>query len=131
MSELQKAIEKLDGIFSIYIRRRDANLHGFITCISCKKQITWKESSCCHYANRQHMATRFDEINNHAGCTECNCLNKGFHIHEYEKFLDLNYGIDTAQMIIDKSRIITKFTLKEIQEKIIYYKLRNKEYEKN
>ncbi len=131
MNDLQKYIVKLDDVFSKYIRQRDANVYGYIICISCKKQLMWKESSCCHYANRQHMATRWDELNNHAGCNECNCLNKGFHIHEYGKFLDLTYGNGTAEGLIQKSHTIVKFSLFEIQEKIMYYKLRNKEYEKN
>lgn len=63
----EKGVKRaLDDIFSKFIRLRDADVHGNITCVSCKKKIPWEKSNCCHYADRKHTATRWDELNNHA-----------------------------------------------------------------
>jgi hypothetical protein len=32
--------KELDRVFSEYIRKRDADLDGYITCVSCKKRYT-------------------------------------------------------------------------------------------
>jgi hypothetical protein len=124
------AIKKLDLVFSQYVRLRDADVHGFITCVSCRKETRWQDSNCCHYADRKNMATRWHEENNHAGCVDCNWHNKGFHIHEYGKFLDSTYGLGTCDKLMALAKTDVHFSNADLEEKIIYYKLRVKEYGK-
>ena len=115
-------IKQLDKVFSEYIRKRDSDINGYITCVSCKKKVHWKEANNCHFADRQHMATRWHEQNNHAGCVRCNAFDVGFHIHEYAKFLNQTYGDGTADSLIQMSRFTIKFSNVELAEKIQYYK---------
>ncbi|NBQ17666.1 recombinase, partial [bacterium] len=35
--------KELDRVFSEFIRKRDADLDGYITCVSCKKKVHWKD----------------------------------------------------------------------------------------
>lgn len=124
-------VRTLDDTFSKFIRLRDADVHGMVTCVSCGTRIAWKDSVCCHYANRQHYATRWDEVNNHAGCYYCNCFDKGYHLHEYRKFLDDRYGPGTSEDIMIRSRVEKTYSDEELRELITHYKLKIKEYEKN
>lgn len=121
----------LDDIFSKFIRIRDSDVFGYITCVSCKIKVKWEDANCCHYANRQHMATRWDEVNNHAGCYYCNCFNKGFHLHEYGKYLDENYGPGTAEGLMIKSQTVAHISTEDMKDLIKTYKLKIKEYGKN
>jgi hypothetical protein len=119
LSALKK---ELDRVFSIYIRQRDANEYGYITCVSCKKAVHWQEANNCHYADRQHMATRWDERNCNSGCVQCNAWNKGFHIHEYGKWLNNTYGDGEADRLIALSRTVAKFNSVDLETMIEYYK---------
>ncbi|MDD3404947.1 MAG: recombination protein NinG [Paludibacteraceae bacterium] len=56
-------IKQLDCIFSEYIRLRDANRGGYVSCISCGARISWKNSDAGHYVPRGNMSLRFDEKN--------------------------------------------------------------------
>ena len=65
-------IKKLDTIFSIYIRLRDANKDGFCKCISCQKINHWKDVDAGHFIGRRHLITRYDPKNVYAQCRYCN-----------------------------------------------------------
>ena len=65
-------IKKLDTIFSIYIRLRDANKDGFCKCISCQKINHWKDVDAGHFIGRSHLITRYDPKNVYAQCRYCN-----------------------------------------------------------
>lgn len=119
---ISQLTKELDRVFSIFIRQRDSDSQGYITCVSCKKKVRWEESNNCHFADRQHKSTRWDEINCNAGCVKCNAFDKGFHIHEYGKFLDKKYGKGTADDLIFKSRLVAKFTKSDLIELINKYK---------
>ena len=56
-------VDKLDRIFSLFIRYRDTMPNGYFQCISCGKIKPFNKADCGHYINRQHMSTRFDEMN--------------------------------------------------------------------
>lgn len=77
MTAHEKLIADLDKWFSIYIRLRDANEAGFITCISCGRKVYWKDADAGHYIPRKHMATRFDEVNVNSQCIDCNRYMRG------------------------------------------------------
>lgn len=52
---------KLDTVFSRFIRLRDARKDGTFQCISCGRILPLDQADCGHYINRQHMSTRFSE----------------------------------------------------------------------
>lgn len=65
---------KLDRVFSEYIRLRDTAGHtkdGYFRCISCGQIKPYSQADCGHYIGRQHMATRYNEINCNAQCRNC------------------------------------------------------------
>ena len=62
---------KLDKEFSLFIRLRDAMLNGYFKCISCGQIKPFEQADNGHYINRQHMSTRFDEMNCNAQCRHC------------------------------------------------------------
>lgn len=116
-------VKELDRVFSIFIRQRDSDENGYITCVSCKKKVHWTEANNCHFADRRHYSTRWDEENCNAGCVSCNGFNQGFHIFHYTKFLDNKYGEGTAEKLLKISMFTFKISTKELEEKIDYYKL--------
>ena len=63
--------DRLDTVFSKYIRLRDAMPSGTFRCISCGKIKTLDQADCGHYFSRTHMSTRFDEDNCNAECRYC------------------------------------------------------------
>lgn len=82
---------KLDVIFSKYIRLRD-RIKGTDTfrCISCGEYKDIGQADCGHYINRQHMITRFSEINCNAQCRKCNRFmegnNQGYRLGLIDKY---------------------------------------------
>lgn len=79
-----------------------------------------------HFIPRQHMATRFDEVNCHAGCIKCNYYNNG-NIEEYTLHLKKDFGDDIVERLTLKKNICRKFSEFEYKTLIEYYK---KEIEK-
>lgn len=66
-------IDKLDRVFSIYIRLRDSKEFGFraARCISCGEVKPFDMFDCGHFVSRNAMAIRWDEDNCHAECSHC------------------------------------------------------------
>lgn len=84
--------DKLDRIFSEYIRRRDSDKHtGYGRCISCGRIIHWRDGDAGHYVNRQHMSLRYDERNVHLQCRKCNRFDEG-NMLGYTQALIRKYG---------------------------------------
>lgn len=72
-SRKRSLIDKLDKVFSLYIRMRDSKQYDFhaFRCISCGQIKSFDQADCGHYFSRTHMATRFSEDNCHAECSYC------------------------------------------------------------
>ena len=113
--------KKLWPVFSEFIRLRDSNENGFVTCITCPNIRYWKNVDCGHGVSRGHMATKYDEQNNHGQCKICNCHKRGNPI-EYKKAVEKKYGPGTWETIQAKARIPAKFGPFEIKTMIEYYK---------
>ena len=56
-------INKLDRIFSEYIRKRDADKKGFVKCITSGKKYHYSEVDAGHFISRKEMSTRWNEDN--------------------------------------------------------------------
>ncbi|MDX9847435.1 MAG: recombination protein NinG [Tenuifilaceae bacterium] len=87
----KSTINRLDRVFSEFIRLRDANANGYVRCISCGKIDHWKEVDCGHYVNRKHLSTRWHEKNCNAQCRACNRFDEG-NMLGYTKGLVNKYG---------------------------------------
>ncbi|MBQ0074614.1 MAG: recombination protein NinG [Prevotella sp.] len=121
-SDKRKLIEKLDKIFSIYIRLRDAMPHsGYVKCITCGKILHWKESQACHYIGRANMALRFSEVNVHAGCMPCNVFLHG-NMLAYRRWMVKQYGEKIVDNLELRGNIeVKKWSEWELEETIKYY----------
>ena len=69
--------DKLDRIFSEYIRLRDSDENGYCKCISSGKIEHWTKMDCGHFINRKHMSLRYNEINCNAQSRQDNRFDEG------------------------------------------------------
>lgn len=114
-------VKELDKVFSEYIRKRDADHNGNVSCFTCGKVAHWKEMQCGHFQSRKHYATRWDEQNCQVQDSGCNIFRSG----EQFKFgvnLDKKYGEGTAETLERMARFTIKISNVELAEKIEYYK---------
>lgn len=112
-------IEKLDKVFSVYIRTRYA-VDEIAECYTCGKKEHWKKQHAGHFASRRHYSTRWNEYNVQVQCPSCNIWQQGMQF-EFGKQLCLQYGDNFADELMIESKKIIKFTDTEIQDMITYY----------
>ena len=117
-----KLVKKLDTIFSQYIRLREADNKGFVTCFTCGKNSHYKTQQAGHFQSRRHYATRWDERNVQVQCVGCNMF-KGGEQFLFAKALDNKYyaGISdelyvTAQTTVKFSNLDIELLIKKYQE---------------
>jgi len=117
---------KLDKIFSEYIRRRDVDDHtGFGKCIDCGRETPFAEGDAGHFVGRRHLSTRWDEDNVHFQHRYCNRFLNGRQ-YEYGQALG-----DRADELIQKSHQVAKFDATHLQYLIDIYKDKLAELKKN
>lgn len=112
-------IKKLDAVFSIYIRRKDA-VNDIAQCVTCGKKDHWSKLQNGHWASRRHYSTRWDEKNCHVQCMSCNVFKAG-EIYLYTKYLCSQYGDNFPEELYSQSQQIRKFTDVELQDMIAHY----------
>ena len=111
---------KLDRVFSEYIRLRDSDSFGNCTCITCGKELPWREIHNGHWISRAKLNTRFDERNCSAQCCGCNTFKNG-EPQKYWIAMEEKYGREIMDELILKSNEIIKLTPDWYREKISYY----------
>lgn len=94
-TQRKKLIEKLDKIFSIYIRRRNA-INDIAECFTCGKQDHWKKLQNGHFQSRKHYSTRWHEQNCQVQCASCNVFRFGEQ-YKFSKNLDNTYYSGLAE----------------------------------
>ena len=73
----KKLTEKLDEIFSRYIRLKYSDGRGYCHCISCGGYHYWKDIQNGHYMSRRYRSVRWSEDNCRPQCVACNIFNQG------------------------------------------------------
>lgn len=111
---------KLDRIFSKYIRLRDMMKGGVFKCISCGRILPIEQADCGHYINRQHMSTRFSEMNCNAQCRSCNRFDEG-NMSGYRAGLVRKYGEARVVLLEAKKYETRKYTEFEYDALIKHY----------
>ena len=112
---------KLDRVFSQYIRIRDMMPGGVFRCISCGQIKPIEQADCGHYINRQHMATRFSEINCNAQCRSCNRFDEG-NMQGYRRGLVQKYGEQRVMLLEAQKYETRKYTDFEYEALIKHYR---------
>lgn len=118
--------DKLDRIFSEYIRLRDADNNGYIRCISCGKIVFWKDTDNGHFINRKHMSLRFSETNCNAQCRACNRFDEG-NMTGYNQGMIKKYGQQTVDLLILAKKQVNKISDAEYQILVAHYQQKVKE----
>ena len=111
-------VKKLDKLFSIYIRKRNA-MDGMVRCVTCNTTKHWKEVDAGHFCSRRHYSTRWHPTNVFEQCKKCNRF--GGENYLMGKYIDKTYGIGTADELIKLSKQITKFTDQDLKDMIKLY----------
>ena len=111
-------MRKADTAFSLYIRTRDAQPYQgqYFKCISCGKILPIDRADCGHYINRQHMATRYSELNCNAQCAHCNRFDEG-NIQGYRQGLVEKIGEDKVillEALKHQTNKLSEFDLEQI-----------------
>lgn len=119
-------IKKLDRVFSLYIRLRDAMPSGYVKCISCGKIKRFDDVDCGHFHSRVHMATRFDEFNCHAECKFCNRFSSD-HLISYQRNLIRKIGQNMFDILNAKAHSTKQWSDWELEQMITFYTKKVKE----
>tara|TARA_R100000388_G_scaffold64040_1_gene46675 strand:- start:632 stop:1021 length:390 start_codon:yes stop_codon:yes gene_type:complete len=123
---ISKLKKKLDKIFSEYIRRRNADDLGFITCFTCGVKKHWKEQQAGHFQSRSHHSTRWDKVNVQVQCVKCNMYRQGEQ-YKFGLYLDERFGEGTAKDLENRAKTIVKLNRVDYEEAITRYKQKLKE----
>ena len=113
-------VKKLDTVFSLFVRKRNADHRGFTECVTCGKKDHYKNLQAGHFQSRKHYATRWCETNVQVQCSGCNVFRYGEQ-YKFSIWLDENYGSGTAEKLHNNAKHIKKFTNFELQELIDLY----------
>lgn len=121
----KKLVNKLDRVFSEYIRKRDTR-NGYFTCISCGRVMPAQQCDCGHYINRWHKSVRWNEDNAHGECRHCNRFDEN-HLQSYRNNLVRKIGEDRVLLLESMKNRTTKMGDFELQVMIEEYrkKIRN------
>ena len=112
-------INKLDRIFSEYIRKRDANKKGMCKCITCSKEFAWNDIDAGHFISRKEMNTRWDERNVAAQCKYCNRFRYG---RQYVFSLALDKKKEgLSKLLYKESKKVVKYSTTDLQNLVEYY----------
>lgn len=114
-------INKLDRIFSEWIRRSDADRKGEVSCFTCGRRMHWKACHAGHYVSRRHMAGRWVEKNVNIQCVYCNTYLHGA-LDEYSNNLVERYGLGVLVELLELKRKTVKFTRGDLEGMIETYK---------
>ena len=116
-------IDKLDKVFSQYIRLRDSKPYEgrYFRCISCGQIKPYEEGDAGHFVPRTNMATRFDEQNVWTECIYDNRFNTN-HLEGFRKNLVGKIGEAGVDELTKKGHQLRKYSRSEIEEMIRIYK---------
>lgn len=120
MIEKKKLIQKLDSIFSQYIRQRDLDRYGRAECFTCGRKDDWHNLQNGHYISRKVLSLRYNEINCNVQCHTCNNELGGNRVIYTEKLID-KYGANIINYLRLESNKIKKFTDNELNQLIEHY----------
>jgi len=115
--------KKLDSVFSLYIRHRDAGI-----CYTCGVQKMPSEMQAGHYVSRTCLVLRWNEDNVKCQCYSCNCMRHGNMI-TYRENLVLDLGAENVERLELRRFETIKLTSEWYHGMIDHYKALLKEYQ--
>jgi hypothetical protein len=115
--------KQADKVFSEFIRLRDADEYGRVSCCTCPKIAHWKEMTCGHWISRGVLATRYDESNCHPQCWGCQAKHLGngkAHVHEI--YITLWHGEGERDRLLELSKTSCQMKVQDYKDIINKYK---------
>lgn len=114
------AKKRLDAVFSRWIRLKDADSTGMVTCVTCGKRLHWKQAQAGHYVPRNNMSTRWLPENVHVQDVGCNLFGRG-KPDEMAIYIMRKYGAQELERLNAMKHTITKFHAYDLNAMIAYY----------
>lgn len=100
---------KLDRLFSRYVRDRDGNV-----CITCGKTVGDQNLDAGHFIGRSRRSLRWDPKNCHSQCSiPCNKLRRGAPAEYALAILD-RYGAEELRRLMLRKTLTRKWTAPEL-----------------
>jgi hypothetical protein len=116
-------VDKLDRVFSKFVRMRGADDCGTVQCITCGKLAHYSEMDAGHYIKRQHMSVRYHPVNVQVQCRKCNRFMGGVQ-DEYASWIIKQFGAHVLEDLMKKKHETKKFARYELEEMILDYSLK-------
>jgi len=107
-------IDDLDFVFSRYIRIKESDKNGNVSCYTCGKISHWKETQCGHFIKRGQMQLRWDSRNARPQCPICNVSLYG-NLGVYENNLNEEH-LGLPEQLREISREVYKYSREELKE---------------
>lgn len=111
----KKLHKKAWGLMSQWVRRKDANLDGFVECYTCNEIKHYKEMNAGHF---HHDRLDFDERNIKPQCVTCNKYYSG-RLNIYATNLLQEYGSKWFMKLDQDAKAYNKYTPERLKEIII------------
>lgn len=116
--------KELDEVFSLFIRLRDSDNNGTVTCFVTGERVFWKDCDAAHWIHRSQMATRWDEENVHSTTRDTNRYEDPYeHERRYTNAMKKLYGKEICESLKRQSKSLAKYTRPELISGIEHYKL--------
>lgn len=118
--------------FNIFVRVRDADSDGNLTCISCGKKAHYNDNvfDAGHFVPSKYLATRWLEENVNSQCKGCNNSANGA-MYQHGKGINKKYGDGTAEWILSLLEVSTKISKEERMQMAREYKSKAEELAKH
>ena len=129
---IPKLVDRLDKIFSKYIRLRDAlattGTTEYAVCVTCGRTKDQKYNmDAGHFVGRGAGAVRFDERNVHAQCKRCNMGGNPTAHLDYDAWIIERYGKRVRNELIKKGKQTHRWDRAWLEDKIVEYREKVKE----
>ena len=120
---VSQQIKRLDVVYSRYIRQKDADFSGQVSCFTCGSRKHWSEQQCGHYVSRSVRSLRFYDKNTQVQCVGCNIFKHGA-LDEYALALQNKYGEGVLKELNKIKNQSKKYTVSELEGLIVFYSMR-------
>ena len=117
---MKKLKNKLDKVFSVYIRTRFKDHNAMVKCFTCGKFGHWGTMHCGHYISRRFLSTRWDEKNCQVQCPACNLYQEG-NKNSFALRLMEKYGQTILLELEAKKQNICRMGKFEYEQLIVYF----------
>ncbi len=97
---------------SEWVRRKDADWRGYVSCFSCFVVIPWKEAQCGHWI---HNKLDLDEDNLKPQCARCNLYLSG-HLEAYTIRLTQEHGLEWVLALQAKANQHPGYSIEELKQ---------------